>query len=148
MTELMAPWYATLKAAHIIFVVFWMAGLFALPRFLVYHQEELADPQQAARWVEREGKLRHIILTPSSILVWLLGIALAFALDAWSAPWLHAKLMLVAVLTAYHHVIVRYAKRLARGEARWTGRTLRFVNEVPGLTLIAIVILVVAKPWG
>lgn len=148
MTELFAPWYAALKAAHIIFVVFWMAGLFALPRFLVYHQEELADPVQAARWIEREGKLRKIILTPSSVLVWLLGIAVAFAIDAWSQPWLHAKLMLVAVLTVYHHVMVRYAKALAQGEARWSGKKLRFVNEVPGLTLIAIVILVVAKPWG
>ena len=55
--------YDWLKAGHLIFVIFWMAGLFALPRYLVYHQENLQDAADAARWVERESKLRHIIRT-------------------------------------------------------------------------------------
>ena len=67
------------KAAHLIFVIFWMAGLFMLPRYLVYHQEALAAGRadEAALWVEREAKLRQIILTPSMIIVWVLGLALA-----------------------------------------------------------------------
>ena len=72
--------YLWLVAAHVIVVIFWMAGLFMLPRYLVYHQEALESPgggAEAARWVDREGKLRHIILTPAMITVWLLGLMLA-----------------------------------------------------------------------
>jgi len=87
--------YMWLKAGHLIFVIFWMAGLFMLPRYFVYHQEAEAGSPEAARWVEREAKLRKIILTPSLILVWVFGLSLAFANNWWIAGWLHAKLLLV-----------------------------------------------------
>ena len=74
--------YDWVKAAHLIFVIFWMAGLFMLPRYLVYHQEALAagNAAEAASWIEREGKIRKIILTPAMIVVWVLGLALALNL--------------------------------------------------------------------
>lgn len=143
----LADAYLWLKAVHLIFVIFWMAGLFAFPRFLVYHQEGLADPAECARWIERENKLRHIILTPSSAIVWLLGLILAQTIGAWDQGWLHAKLAFVIALTIYHHWMVRYAKRLARGEPNLSGKQLRLVNEVPGIATIAIVILVIVKPF-
>ena len=87
------PW---VKAAHLIFVIFWMAGLFMLPRYLVYHQEALGNSAEEARWVEREGKLRHIILTPAMIAVWVLGLSLALndgiADGAPGLGWLHTKI--------------------------------------------------------
>ena len=67
--------YDWIKAAHLIFVIFWMAGLFIFPRYLIHHQESLGTPE-AARWVEREAKLRRVILTPAMILVIVLGVAL------------------------------------------------------------------------
>ena len=148
----MSVWLATaypwLKAVHLIFVIFWMAGLFAFPRFLVYHQEGLADPAECARWIEREGKLRHIILTPSLVVVWLLGLLLAQTIGAWDQGWFHAKLALVIILSAYHGWIVSYAKRLARRSSNLvTGKQLRLVNEVPGIATIVIVILVIVKPF-
>ena len=143
--------YYWLKAGHIIFMVFWMAGLFALPRFLVYHQEALGNDAECARWIEREGKLRAIILTPSLVLVWVLGLLLAANAGLFDGMpglgWLHAKLLLVVLLSGYHGWAVGYGKKLARGAAPLAGRRLRMINEVPGLATVLIVILVVVRPF-
>ena len=77
MTGFLGAAWLWVKAAHIIFVIFWMAGLFILPRYLVHHQEALGDPVQAKAWADREAKLRRVILVPSMAVVWILGIALA-----------------------------------------------------------------------
>ena len=147
MQEVLALTYFWLKAGHIIFVVFWMAGLFMLPRLFVYHQECEPDSPETARWIEREGKLIKIILTPSIGVVWVLGIALAFSIDAWSQSWLHAKLLLVLALSAYHGYLRGYAGKLAKGERPLSGKRLRLLNEVPGIALALIVVLVVVKPF-
>lgn len=148
MTEFLAGAYPWLKAIHLIFVIFWMAGLFAFPRFLVYHQEGLADPAECARWVEREGKLRTIILTPSLVVVWILGLLLAETIGAWDQGWFHIKLALVVILTAYHGMMLGYARKLAQpGAPLLSGKQLRLINEVPGIATIAIVILVIVKPF-
>ena len=139
--------YFWLKAGHIIFVIFWMAGLFMLPRLFVYHQEEAEDSPANAVWADRERKLLKIILMPSIIVVWVLGIALAFALNAWGQGWLHAKLALVLALSGYHGWLSGYARQLARGERRLSGKALRMLNEVPGVAAALIVILVVVKPF-
>ena len=141
--------YLWIVAAHVIFVIFWMAGLFMLPRYLVYHQEALVAGRDddAARWVEREGKLRSIILTPAMILVWLLGLTLATVGQHWAEGWLHAKLAFVLLLSGYHGWAVGYAKRLARGEMRLDGRRLRLINEVPALAGAVIVVLAFVKPF-
>ena len=115
MQEALAVTYLWLKAGHIIFVVFWMAGLFMLPRLFVYHQECEPGSPDNAQWIERERKLLKIILVPSIGVVWVLGIALAFTIGAWDQPWLHAKLLLVLALSAYHGYLTSYAKKLARG---------------------------------
>ena len=138
--------YDWVKAAHLIFVIFWMAGLFALPRYLVYHQENLADTADAARWVEREGKLRKIILTPAMVVVLVLGVALATMSGAWSQGWLHAKLLFVLALTGYHGWAIGYAKKLAAGRPTLSNKTLRMLNEVPALLIALIVVLVIVKP--
>jgi putative membrane protein len=142
------PW---VKAAHIIFMVFWMAGLFILPRYLIHHQEGGLGTPEAARWVEREAKLRTMILTPSIIVVWALGLALGAHIGLFNgAPglgWLHLKLLLVLVLSGYHGWAVGYARKLAAGRATLPARTLRMVNEAPAVLLALIVILAVVKPF-
>lgn len=153
MTGFLGASYDWVKAAHLIFVIFWMAGLFMLPRYLVYHQEALAggDTAEAATWVEREGKIRRIILTPAMAVVWLLGIALALnAGIADGVPglgWLHAKLLIVVLLSGYHGWIVGYARKLAAGRPTLTGKQLRLLNEVPGLATAIIVVLAIVKPF-
>ena len=147
MHEFLAMTYFWLKAGHIIFVIFWMAGLFMLPRLFVYHQECDPESPDNAQWIEREAKLIKIILMPSIGVVWLLGLALAFATDAWGEGWLYAKLALVLGLSAYHGYLRGYARKLAKGERSLSGRQLRLLNEVPGVAVALIVILVVIKPF-
>jgi len=148
--EFIASIYLWLKAAHVIFVIFWMAGLFIFPRYLVHHQESLGTPE-VDKWVERESKLRRVILTPSMILVWVFGLLLATSLGLFSGGsglgWLHAKLLLVVLMSGYHGWMVGYARKLAGGTARLTSKQLRLINELPALFVTLIVILVVVKPF-
>ena len=138
------PW---VKAAHVVFVIFWMAGLFMLPRFFVYHQECEPGSPDNDTWLERESKLIRIILTPAIGVVWVLGIALAFTIGAWGQGWFYAKLALVVALSGYHGYLRGYADKLAKGERPLTGKQLRLLNEVPGVAAALIVILVVIKPF-
>lgn len=139
--------YLWIKAAHAIFVIFWVAGLFMLPRYLVYHQEAAPGSPEEKLWETREAKLRNIILTPGIAFVWLLGIALATISGAWDQGWLHAKLLFVFGLSAYHGWAVGYSRKLARGQRTLPGRTLRMLNEIPAIATAAIVILVIVKPF-
>ncbi len=147
MNEILSLTYYWLKAGHVIFVIFWMAGLFMLPRFFVYHQEAEPGSAEAARWIEREAKLRKIILTPSLIVVWVLGLALAVSSGAFSQGWFLAKFVLVILLTGYHGWMATYARKLARGEPALSGKQLRLLNEVPGIAAALIVVLVIVKPF-
>jgi putative membrane protein len=147
MWERLLVTYLWVKAAHLIFVVFWMAGLFAFPRYLVYHQENLSDPADAARWVDREAKLRRIILTPAMIVTLVLGVALASMSGAWSQGWLHAKLLFVLGLTGYHGWAVGYSRKLAAGKPTLSNKSLRALNEVPALGIAVISVLVIVKPF-
>jgi protoporphyrinogen IX oxidase len=139
----LAMTYVWLKAGHIIFVIFWIAGLFMLPRFYVYHQEAPEGSDEEQRWIERERKLRTIILIPAIGFVWLFGLALAYVTDAWTQGWFQGKVVLVLALSAYQGWMVRYGKRLAAGGPRIDNRTLRMMNEIPGIAVIFIVALVV-----
>ncbi len=143
--------YLWVKAAHIVFVIFWMAGLFMLPRYLVHHQEGLDDPAEPPRWVKRETLLRRMILTPAMVIVWTLGLLLAANVGLFDGGaglgWLHAKLLVVVLLTGYHGWAVGYTRKLAAGRPTLTARQLRMANEVPAFAAIAAVVLAVVKPF-
>ena len=144
--------YAWLKAGHVIFVIFWVAGLFMLPRFYVYHQEAAPGSDEEQRWIERERKLRDIIITPAMILVWVLGLLLIYSnyqlgREILREGWLIAKLALVIALSAYHGWMVGYGKKLAAGQRPVSGRALRLMNEIPGIAVVLIVVLVIVKPF-
>lgn len=139
--------YLWVKAAHLIFVIFLMAGLFMLPRFFVYHQEVPVGSDEDRKWIEREGKLVKIILNPALILVWLFGLMLMVEIGAWHFGWFHLKLLLVLALSGYHGWMVGYAKKLARGQRPLRDRQLRLINEIPGIAVAVIVILVIVKPF-
>ena len=139
--------YLWLKAGHVIFVIFWMAGLFMLPRLFVYHQECAAGAPEEAQWVSREQRLLKIIMWPSMAVSWVLGLTLAWQMGYFGQGWFHAKLAAVLGLSAYQFWLAGYAQALARGERRWSGKMLRIVNEVPGLAAAVIVIMVVVRPF-
>lgn len=142
------PW---IKAAHLVFVIFWMAGLFMLPRYLVYHQEAEPGSPEVARWIDREAKLRTIILSPAMIIVWVLGLVLAAERGLFSGAaglgWLHVKLLVVLGLTGFHGWAVGYSKALAAGKQRLTGKQLRLLNEIPGVAAAIIVVLAIVQPF-
>jgi protoporphyrinogen IX oxidase len=147
MTGWLGNAYVWVKAAHIIFVIFWMAGLFMLPRFFVYHQEAEIDSPENALWIEREKRIISIILNPAMVIVWILGLGLALDIEAFHQSWFYLKLLAVFGLSGYHGWMIGYAKKLARGERALDGRKLRMLNEVPGVAAAIIVVLVIVKPF-
>lgn len=136
-----------LKAFHIIAVVCWFAGLFYLPRLYVYHtQAESHESRERFKVMER--KLYRGITTPSMIAVLVLG---GWMLALWpqylQQHWMHAKLLLVVGLVIYHFFCGHYRKQFANECNQHSERFYRIFNEVPVLFLVAIVILVVVKPF-
>ncbi len=138
------PW---VKAAHVTFVIFWMAGLFLLPRFYVYHQETAVGSPEDRAWIEREARVRSIILTPAMVAVWILGLMLAFHLDVWGQGWFSAKLALVVALTGYQGWLGAYGKKLASGQRPLSSPAVRMINEIPGIAAALIVVLVIVRPF-
>jgi len=138
------PW---VKAAHVTFVIFWMAGLFLLPRFYVYHQESVPGSPEERQWIEREARVRSIILTPAMVIVWILGLMLAFHLGAFGQWWFTAKLAMVVGLTAYQGWLGSYGKKLASGQRPLSGKAVRMINEIPGIAAAIIVVLVIVRPF-
>jgi protoporphyrinogen IX oxidase len=138
------PW---VKAAHLIFVIFWISGLFMLPRFYIYHQATPPGSPEDALWIDRERRLRTIIINPSMILVWIFGLLLAFDQGLWGEGWFHAKFATVLLLSAFHGWAVGYGKRMATGYRAPSDKALRFMNEIPGIATAVIVILVIVRPF-
>lgn len=140
-------YYLWLKAFHIISMVAWFAGIFYIWRLFVNHAmtESQAVKDQLGIM---EGKLIRIIMNPAMILT--VGFGLSMLLLQLSAflirGWIWVKLMLVLVLLANHFMAVRYHKRLLRGET-FPHRRFRFLNEIPTLVLIGVVLLAVLKPF-
>ena len=139
--------YLWVKAAHITFVIFWMAGLFLVPRFYVYHHATPPGSAEDRQWIERESRARNIILMPAMIIVWVLGLMLAVHLDAFHEGWFIAKLALVIALSGYQGWIGAYGRKLSSGIRPLENRTLRIMNEVPGIAAAVIVVLVIVRPF-
>ena len=119
-----------------------------LPRQCIYILDHEPGSAGEAKWADRMGKLRKIILTPSLILVWVFGLAIAIPGGYFSgAGWLHAKVTLVVLLSGYHGWLVSKAKKMTRGERPLSEKALRLAGEIPGLLLVLIVVLVYIKPF-
>lgn len=140
--------YLWLKALHIVAIVCWFAGLFYLPRLFVYHAMS-EDQASRERFQVMERKLYRGIMMPSMIATLLFGIGMIVMNPGLFATggWLHAKLTLVIVLIGYHHMCGAQLKRFARNENNRSHVFYRWFNEFPVLLLLAIVILVVVRPF-
>jgi protoporphyrinogen IX oxidase len=135
-----------LKAFHIVFVVTWFAGLFYLPRLFVYHAEA-ADTPSRERFVVMERRLLAIT-NLGAVLALGFGVAMLVAAPAYLAlGWMHAKLALVLVLIGFHGANSVLARSLRLGTSTRSARWFRIYNEAPALLLVAIVLLVVLKPF-
>jgi len=135
-----------LKAFHIVFVVTWFAGLFYLPRLYVYHADA-TDRISVDRFKVMERRL-FTLMTIGAVLAVIFGISMVLMAPVLlRTAWLHAKLTLVAALIAYHVWCYRLLTAFRADANRHSARWYRFFNEVPSLLLIAIVVLVVLKPF-
>jgi protoporphyrinogen IX oxidase len=136
-----------LKALHIIAVISWMAGLLYLPRLFVYHCEADAGSQQAQTFKLMERRLLRGIMNPAMIVVWITGPLLAWQAGMYRDGWLLAKLACVVLLTAYHHALGAWRKAFAEDRNHRDASFYRLMNEVPTVIMVAIVVLVVVKPF-
>ena len=137
-----------IKALHIIFMVTWFAGLFYLPRLFVYHAD-CNDDTSHARFLVMERKL-FAIMTIGAVLAAVFGIWMLYAY-AWTAYrellWLDLKLLLVVVLIGFHVYCGLLVREFRSGTAHHSHVFYRWINEIPALLLIAIVLLAVVKPF-
>jgi len=149
MSDFLANAYPWIKALHIISVVAWMAGLLYLPRLFVYHAEAPVGSDRAEVFKIMERRLLRGIMLPAVIAVMFFGILLAATPGVvdWHSGWIWAKLVLVLGLIVFHLQFVRWHRQFVADRVPHTPRFFRIINEVPTLALIAIVILVVVKPF-
>ncbi len=145
----LGPAYPWIKAAHIIAVIAWMAGLLYLPRLFVYHAEAAPGSPQSETFKVMERRLLRAIINPAMGASYLLGILLAGVpgLVDWSSGWIWTKLAAVVALTVAHHLFSRWRKEFAEDRNRRPAVFYRKVNEVPTVLMIVIVVMVVVKPF-
>jgi putative membrane protein len=136
-----------LKTLHIIAVISWMAGLLYLPRLFVYHAGAAPGSELSETLKLMERRLLRRIINPAMIAVWLTGPLLAYRLGAFQAPWLHAKLGLVLVLSGVHGFLAGQVRAFAADRNRRPAIFYRIFNEAPALIMVLIVFFVVVKPF-
>ena len=140
--------YLTAKAVHLVSMVAWFAGLFYLPRLFVYHmQAKTAETNRTFIMMER--RLYRFIMQPAMAATWLGGLTM-IALNSealTSQGWLHAKMLLVFLLTGFHHSLNRYRQDLASGNCQRSAKFFRVYNETPTVILIIVIVLAVFKPF-
>jgi putative membrane protein len=141
------PMYEWIKALHVIAVISWMAGMLYLPRLFVYHCEAEAGSKQSETFKVMERRLLKAIINPAMIVAWLAGLYLAWAGHWYSSPWFHVKFVLVLVLSGVHGFLSRCVKDFAADRNTRDQKFYRIINEVPTALMVAIVILVIVKPF-
>ena len=135
------------KALHVIAVVAWMAALLYLPRLMVYHSASPVGSEQSETFKIMERRLLYAIDVPAMIAAWLFGLWMVWLIGAWREQWFWAKAACVLVLTGYNLLLFRWAADFAADRNSRTTRFYRAVNEIPALLMVAIVVLVIVKPF-
>ena len=148
MKEFLLDWYLWLKAFHIIAVIAWMAGMLYLPRLFVYHCQTAPGSEGSERFKVMERKLLKGIINPSMIAAWALGLTLAWITGAYTQIWFLMKFALAFLLSGFHGFLSARVKDFAADRNTRSERFYRIINEVPALIMIAVVVLVVVKPFG
>jgi putative membrane protein len=139
--------YEWVKAFHIIAVIAWMAGMLYLPRLFVYHCAAERGSVQSETFKVMEQRLLKAIINPAMAATWVLGLWLAWSAEWYRSGWLQVKVLLVLGLSALHGLLVRWVRDFAQDKNRHSQRFYRLINEIPTVLMIAIVILVVVKPF-
>ncbi|MCB1214667.1 MAG: protoporphyrinogen oxidase HemJ [Deltaproteobacteria bacterium] len=139
--------YLWLKAFHLIFMVAWFAGLFYIFRLFVYHARHQDEPKLAQVYTVMERKLLYIIIHPAMLMTILFGVLLiSMNPSVLRAGWFHGKLAMVFGLIGYQILSGITYKRFAQKDFYLTEKQCRWINEIPTIFLIGIILLVVLKP--
>ena len=136
-----------LTAFHVIAIIAWMAGMLYLPRLFVYHSETPKGSIQSDTFKIMERRLLKAIINPAMIVAWALGLYLVWDGGWYASGWLHAKVLLVLILSGFHGFLSRLVKDFAADRNTRPARFYRMINEVPTVLMIGIVILVIVKPF-
>ncbi len=139
--------YLGLKALHVIAVIAWMAGLLYLPRLFVYHAGVAPRSEASELFKVMERRLVTAIMLPAMVVVWAAGLTLAIAGGLFDDHWFHVKLLLVVLMTAFQFAMMKWKSDFAADRNTRTSRFYRVANEGPTVLMIAIVVLVVYKPF-
>lgn len=139
--------YLWIKALHIVAVISWMAAMLYLPRLMVYHCAAQKGSIQSETFKIMERRLLRLIALPAMIVTWLAGLWLVYETGAWRDGWMHAKFVLVLGLSAMHGMLAKWVREFAADTNTRPERFYRLANEVPTVLMIAIVVLVVVKPF-
>ncbi|MEP6342718.1 MAG: protoporphyrinogen oxidase HemJ [Maricaulaceae bacterium] len=141
--------YLWLKAFHLIAVIFWVAGLFMLPRFFAYHSGAEKGGELEAKMLVAEKRLSKIILGPAMIAAVIFGLILiGYNIEILkSSVWLYIKLIAVFGLVIYHSYLGKMRKLFAIGERPKSEKFFRMINEVPAIVTIIVVIMVIVRPF-
>jgi putative membrane protein len=140
-------YYDWIKAGHIIAVIAWMAGMLYLPRLYVYHASAKPGSELSETFKVMERRLLRAIINPAMIVAWILGLLLAHLGHHWSEGWLHGKFALLIGMQLIHAAYARWRRRFAKDANSHSAQFYRFMNEVPTVLMIGIVILVIVKPF-
>lgn len=143
-----ADLYLWIKAVHVIAIIAWMAGMLYLPRLFVYHADAAPGSEQSETFKVMERRLLRVIMNPAMTIAWALGLWLAWSGGYFSEGWFHAKLACVVALSAVHGVFAKAVRLFAEDRNDKAPRHWRIMNEAPTLLMIAIVVLVIVKPFG
>lgn len=139
--------YSWAKVIHVLAVISWMAGMLYLPRLLVYHADAEKGSVQSETFKVMERRLLRGIINPAMIVTWVFGLWLAWKGFGFHGGWLHAKIGAVLLLSAVHGYLAGAVRKFAEDRNEKPARHWRIVNEIPTLLMIAIVILVIVKPF-
>jgi protoporphyrinogen IX oxidase len=147
MLELIESYYLWIKAAHVVGIVAWMAGIFYLPRLFVYHVDQHPESDTSKLFKIMEERLIRIIMVPAMVFSLATGIILATVPGVWSSGWIHLKILCVAGMVVYQTLLNHWRVELSQGKCRQTSKFFRIINEIPTILLVIIVICAIVKPF-
>lgn len=151
MMAFLADYYSIIKAVHLIAVISWMAGLLYLPRLFVNHAMHLGEPIICDLLMPMERKLLKLIMNPAMIITWVCGLLLMLipgVIDFKTDMWFHVKLLSVILMTVFHMFLGIERKKFITGVNIKSHKFYRYVNEIPTLLMIIIVLMVIVRPFG
>jgi putative membrane protein len=143
------PWRQIVTALHVISVIAWMAGMLYLPRLFVYHADTQTGSDKSETFKVMERRLLRGIINPAMIATWVFGLTLVFTPGVvdWSRAYPWVKAAAVIAMSALHGNLSRWRKDFEADRNRRPARFYRFVNEVPTVLMILIVVMIIVKPF-